>query len=171
MDGTSAGSEYDQLMADTVTQAGDLTILLIDDGGGLFAPMASDSFLVLSATSLMGSFNNVANGARIDTIGGEGSFLVSYDSASDMVLVSDFLSAGLPGDFNGSSFVDGLDFLTWQTDGLSAAELTNWQTNYGQSGASTASTATAVVPEPSCLFLFAISFLSYGRDRGVFVIR
>jgi hypothetical protein len=42
--------------------------------------------------------------------------------------------AGLAGDFDSNGAVAGADFLKWQTDGLSPAELTNWEDNYGKSG-------------------------------------
>ena len=44
---------------------------------------SSDNFVLLTATSgLNGAFNNVANGTRMDTTDGFGSFLVSYDSST-----------------------------------------------------------------------------------------
>ena len=42
--------------------------------------------------------------------------------------------AGLAGDFDGNGAVAGADFLKWQADGLSPAELATWEDNYGNTG-------------------------------------
>jgi hypothetical protein len=57
---------------------------------------------------------------------------------------------GLPGDFDNNGAVDGKDFLKWQRDGLSQADLALWQANYGATGLSA---ATAAVPEPASVLL------------------
>jgi hypothetical protein len=58
-----------------------------------------------------------------------------------------------PGDFNGDTRVNGLDFLAWQRgqspNPLSASDLADWQNNYGAGSLA----ATTAVPEPSCLIL------------------
>jgi hypothetical protein len=58
-----------------------------------------------------------------------------------------------PGDFNGDTRVNGLDFLEWQRGNspnpLSASDLADWQNNYGIGSLA----ATTAVPEPSCLAL------------------
>jgi hypothetical protein len=58
-----------------------------------------------------------------------------------------------PGDFNGDTRVNGLDFLAWQRgqspNPRSAGDLADWQANYGAGSLSAVS-----VPEPSCLVLF-----------------
>ena len=148
--GTSMGSQYDLLLADSVNLAGDLAVSLIDAGGGLFEPAMSDTFSILLANSLTGAFGNVANGGRLDTAGGEGSFLVTYDSASDAVILSDFVLATIPGDFDADGDVDGGDFLAWQRDDGSTLGLSNWEDNYGGPGTLA---STVAVPEPESLFL------------------
>ena len=47
-------------------------------------------------------------------------------------------SGATPGDFDGNGTVDGADFLLWQRSypTLGAAELSDWQTNYGMGGGS-----------------------------------
>ena len=107
--GLLVGSEYDQLLADEVTLAGDLTISLLDLGGGTYTPDVTDTFSVLTATSLAGAFDNVADGARLRTTGNEGSFLVSYDSVTAEVLLSDFLER-LLGDLDGNDIVNLADW-------------------------------------------------------------
>ena len=64
------------------------------------------------------------------------------------------ISAGQVGDFDGDLDVDGADFLKWQQDGLSAADLTDWQTHYGTAAPLT---AVDVVPEPSSIALLVLS--------------
>lgn len=59
-------------------------------------------------------------------------------------------SAGLEGDFDGDGDVDGGDFLKWQGDSGSAADLALWEGNFG---AVAASPSVAAVPEPASLVL------------------
>ena len=96
--GTVAGSEYDQLTTDSADLGGLLTVSLLQPGGTTFLPALTDSFTVLvSSTSLSGVFENVASGQRLETIGGEGSFLVTY-GPGNTVLLSDFVPVADYGD-------------------------------------------------------------------------
>jgi hypothetical protein len=68
-----------------------------------------------------------------------------------------FAAAGLAGDFNGDSRVDGADFLVWQrgVGGThNAATLATWKANFGMGGAEAAAGA---VPEPAGLALLTIA--------------
>lgn len=112
--GLAADNEHDQLLADSITLAGDLAVSLLDLGSGPFIPDPSDSFMIVDATKLTGIFDNVATGERLDTTGGEGSFIVTYDGISDAILLSDFALSSSPGDFDGDGNVDGNDFLTFK---------------------------------------------------------
>ncbi len=69
--------------------------------------------------------------------------------------VRTYRAAELSGDFDSDGRVDGLDFLKWQTDGLSASDLADWEANYGMVAPSTANVTT--VPEPSTLVLITLS--------------
>jgi hypothetical protein len=62
-------------------------------------------------------------------------------------------SGATPGDFNGNGAVDGADFLLWQRSypTLGAADLSDWQANYGMGGGS----PLAGIPEPSSVALLA----------------
>jgi hypothetical protein len=81
--------------------------------------------------------------------------------------------AGQPGDFDGDLDVDGHDFLSWQrgnspngTPGgpVSAADLLDWQSNYGVPPL----VALAAVPEVSSLLLatMGLTALALGRRRA-----
>lgn len=65
-----------------------------------------------------------------------------------------------PGDFNNDASVDGQDFLQWQTDALSAAELTDWRNGYGSQFSSLAS-----IPEPITAHLLCISAIFVAQCR------
>lgn len=176
--GTTAGSDYDLLTADTITLGGDLAISLIDSGGDLFAPYASDTFTVVGADSLSGAFTNVINGERIDTVGGEGSFRVSYSGLLDSVILTDFIAAGLAGDFNADGMTDAADYTLWRdtvgSNGLTPysgadangdGQVTNadydvWRNNFG----ATLSGASVSVPEPtSLILLLALGLVAFGQ--------
>ena len=141
------GFASDLLVNEAAVLAGDLAIDLLDD----FEPEPSDVFTILIANSLTGSFANVADGGRLETAGGEGSFLVSYSSVIDSVVLSDFNIAG-DLDFDGD--VDGDDFLAWQRN-PSIGDLVDWQSNYGNSSSSLAATSSAV-PEPNSMTILLV---------------
>ncbi|QDS99576.1 beta strand repeat-containing protein [Adhaeretor mobilis] len=73
-----------------------------------------------------------------------------------------------PGDFDGDGNVDGVDFLTWQRNDLSASELSDWQSNYGQSASQAA--ASTAVPEPTSVGLLLVALTSLAcsqRRKGI----
>ena len=81
-------------------------------------------------------------------------------------LVVDFTPSLTAGDFDEDGDVDGADFLKWQRGEVStppaAADLANWQTNYGAGS----STLLAVgVPEPSSGVLLLLGSLLCARWR------
>ncbi len=148
---------------------------------GGFVPTALNSFDILRATGgITGAFANVANGQRLTTSDGLGSFRVNYGPGSefnpDLVILSAF-QASVPGDFEFDGDVDGNDFLVWQRGGspnpLSASDLAGWRATFGSGGSVAASGA---VPEPGggWLAMAAISLACAFRARsahGVFTAR
>lgn len=173
--GTTAGSDYDLLSVGDISLGGQLQVSMIGSG---FTPSPSDVFTVVSATALSGAFENVASGARLSTIGGEGSFLVSYSDALDAVSLTNFLlaSIGLAGDFNSDGMVDSADYTMWRDtlgqtglDPYSGADATGdgvvdsqdyamWRANFGQTV--NAGNSQEAVPEPSALVLL-LGMLAY----------
>ena len=77
-------------------------------------PEATDAFAIVAATTLQGAFENVANGQRLPTSDGRGSFVVHYGSdssyAENLVVLSDYQSSEvILGDINGDGVVNLLD--------------------------------------------------------------
>jgi T5SS/PEP-CTERM-associated repeat protein len=73
----------------TASLGGQLQLALINS----FEPIAGQTFSVMQAGSLTGTFNNVPNGKRLVTNGGLGSFVVSYGPGSafpNQVRLTDF---------------------------------------------------------------------------------
>ena len=76
-----------------------------------FEPQASAHFIVMAASQVVGQFDNVEPGERLNT--DNGSFLVDYGPTSPFgssaVVVSDYQAGGLIGDINGDGAVNLLD--------------------------------------------------------------
>jgi hypothetical protein len=141
-------TDYGVLTTQGTTALGGTLQLNLIDG---FAPTALNSFDILRANGgLTGAFANVANGQRLSTSDGLGSFIVNYGPGSpfnsSQVVLSGFIT-GIPGDFDVDGNVDGNDFLIWQRGDSpnhgNAADLVAWRVNFG------AAAASGAVPEPS----------------------
>src|SRR5690606_13089181 len=97
----------------TALLAGELTLTL----AGGFAPEAVDQLVVFNSdTLLLGAFSNVADGERLATTDGFGSFVVRYGptspfNANQVVLIAFLHSA----DFDEDGDVDGDDLDAWRT--------------------------------------------------------
>jgi hypothetical protein len=137
-------------------------VLVLENLNAGVLPTAATTYTVLDAATLTGSFANVANGARLATEDGSGSFVVNYGPGSSFdatqVVLSAFLPSGLAGDFDGDGDVDGQDFLVWQRGGSpspnSSSDLNLWRTNFGATGGVVA--ALDAVPEPSAGALLVV---------------
>jgi len=93
--GTAQGVSYDfvHVLSNTALD-GDLRVSFVNGFQG--SVTASDVFTNLTAdVSLLGAFDNVASGSRLDTADGFGSFLVTYDDGHNLIL-GDFLAAPIP---------------------------------------------------------------------------
>ena len=159
--GTTIISEYDFFdVANNFSVGGDLEVSLFNG----FLPDMTDSFIIANADSLLGLFDNVLPGARLDTADGGGSFVVNYGVTSpfdpDQIVLSDFLMT-TDADIDNDGDVDGTDFLLIQRNNPSLIQL--WQSQYGASSLA----AGVAVPEPSCVFLTmaAATLISLNRKE------
>jgi hypothetical protein len=167
--------EYDVLLAGSASLDGILDVSLSN-----FLPAASDVFTILDANSLSGEFFNVADGERLDTADGEGSFIVDYDNGTGNVTLSSF---ALVADYNGDGSVNAADYTVWRNslnqsgddlpaDGdrsgtVNRLDYDFWKARYGQAVGGGASLASAIVPEPAAYSLFAtgLAFIAANRRR------
>jgi autotransporter-associated beta strand protein len=132
---------------------GNLVLRNLNAGG---TPGPLETYSILTAATLTGSFVNVANGQRLSTSDGSGSFIVNYGASSaftpNQVVLSAFESS-LAGDFDSDGDVDGNDFVVWQRGGspspVSPGDLAAWRGSFGLPHVA----ATAAVPEPGALAL------------------
>ncbi len=158
-------SDFDQLevLGDTEFGLGVNLFLHLVDG---FIPDPSDEFLILETESLFGGFENVANGDRIETQDGSGSFIVNYGQASpfdeNQIVLSNFVANALSGDFDSDGDIDGSDFLAWQRgispNPKSASDLAIWESNYGGGLAPLAQVSGAsAIPEPATIGLIMLA--------------
>lgn len=69
----------------------------------------------------------------------------------------------IAGDFDGNGYVDGSDFLLWQSD-PSVGSLADWEANYGYQTLSN-SAPTSAIPEPASCALFVFSFVGIALRR------
>jgi hypothetical protein len=114
--GTDA-ADFARLTTDGIaTLDGDLAVQLVNG----FLPDTGDVFNILTATGgITGTLDKVANGQRLTTSDGLGSFVVNYGAGStfnpNQVILSAFRPVGtFTADFDEDGDVDGQDFLTWQ---------------------------------------------------------
>jgi T5SS/PEP-CTERM-associated repeat protein len=117
------------------------------DGGNLqlsldgVLPSSEAKFeIITTGMGITGSFANVANGQRLMTSNGRGSFVVNYGPGNpdpNHVVLSAFLAGvqDVQGDFDHDGDVDGNDFLVWQRGDSpnqgNAADLVAWRVNFG----------------------------------------
>jgi T5SS/PEP-CTERM-associated repeat protein len=171
--GTMPTSQHDFVdVLGAVTLGGQLQLSLIDG----FVPGPENIFTVLSASgNIMGEFGNIPSGQRLTTTDGLYSFLVHYGvgSAFDLrqVVLTNFQSTILPGDFNHNGSVDAVDYVVWRRNlsGNTFVDETNyqtWRTNFGRTAEQMAESTS--VPEPAaialmCTLLAAASFARRAR--------
>jgi autotransporter-associated beta strand protein len=102
--------QNDQIVV--TSNANVIGILEVQNLNSTNLPEPGDIYFILLGANT-GSFANVANGQRLSTIDGSGSFIVNYGPASQFppnaVVLSNFEQAILLGDVNGDGVVDLLD--------------------------------------------------------------
>ena len=181
--GVLQGIPYDALIVQgNAGLGGNLQLSLLDG----FTPNAATTFTILSAASVSGTFANVANGQRLATSDGLGSFIANYGPSSPFgatfVALSAF-QAVLAGDYNQDGFVNAADYTVWRNHLGQTFDLPNkdpealtpnvvdredfnfWKARYAE----VHDGAGATVPEPSTmvLLLAAVAGLASFRRSAV----
>jgi hypothetical protein len=145
-----------------------------------FVPTNTETFGILRGTGgVNGAFSNVADGQRLATTDGIGSFIVRYGAASPfdhtLVVLTSFLPA-VAGDYNGNGVVDAADYVVWRNGGplqnevatlgsVTPEDYTAWRARFGNTAGSGAGNASVSgedtsVPEPTASLLFAIGAIA-----------
>lgn len=150
--GTTAGSEYDQLLVGGVATLDGTLLVSLTDG---FSPKAGDQFDVLVAAGLVGDFS----AESLPALDGFLSWVVEYDTINQRVNLS--VVTPFTADFDGDGDVDNLDLLSWESaygqdsagdangDGRSdGLDFLSWQREF-TGDLSPPSAAATTIPEPS----------------------
>jgi len=150
----------------TASLSGQLDLALING----FSPGAGQTFSIMQATTLTGTFGNVANGQRVTTIDDLGSFQVHYGTGStfnpNQIVIDNFVANSLPGDFNHNGVVDAADYNLWRKLDLGPAAYNTWRQYFGRTAAGgPGSGAGNAIPEPGAIVLVAVGLLSLCSRR------
>lgn len=178
LNGPLAGAGFDQLTVSGNALLDGTLELTLGEG---FAPDASDTFVVLGSPFLTGSFDNIANGGRLTTIDGRGSFIVNYGLSSpfnaNQIVLSEFVPE-LTADYNNDGTVNIADYTAWRdalgqtglvpyesADGNGDGEVTVadydlWRGQFGMSMTTPSPLGKIAVPEPSTIVLISVLIAS-----------
>ncbi|MFG6430133.1 beta strand repeat-containing protein [Roseateles sp. LYH14W] len=111
--GLARGSGYDALDVGGSVDLGGDTVLRLSFIGG-FTALAGQQFQLINAGGgLFGEFANVADGGRLLTVDGAGSFIVHYGDGQGLVL-SDFSAAAVPEPGSWALLLAGAGLLAWR---------------------------------------------------------
>ena len=143
--GTTAGTQYDRLaVAGAVALDGNLSVSLVNLGGGTFVPSVGNTFTIITATDGVGG--------SFDHILGPDGFNWRVNLTANIVQ----LVVGNPGDFNNDGKVDGGDYVKWRNDGGGPLNYNAWRSHFGTTYGSGSGVGGSAVPEPSaCLLALA----------------
>jgi fibronectin-binding autotransporter adhesin len=102
IDGVNPGAVtdgYDYLNAPfgTATLSGDLSVDILPDFESQIT--AADQFTIFQAEGIIGNFDNITDGSRVETADGYGSFLADYETAPNgevSLVLSDFQTGAVP---------------------------------------------------------------------------
>ncbi|MCA9235698.1 MAG: hypothetical protein KDA44_09505 [Planctomycetales bacterium] len=150
--GTNGGGD---LMGDGIALELDLSALSGSQTLTLFDNQSAEA--VIGFFEAGTTMNLYEQGEAILGTGFAGAVTISYTggTGNDVVLN---LNAGLPGDFNSDTFVNGTDFLIWQRGypGNQPGQLlSDWEANFG-AGLPPTKAAAAAVPEPTGALLIGV---------------
>jgi T5SS/PEP-CTERM-associated repeat protein len=157
------GAQNDSVsVSGMATIDGQLSLSLINGAD----PLPSQTFIILDANTLTGSFDNIANGQRLTTSDALGSFLVNYGAGSafdpTQIVLSSFLAVGLPGDYNQNGVVDAADYVVWRDNEGTTNSLPNdplggtigqahydqWRAHFGNTAGVGAASRAALIQSP-----------------------
>jgi cyclophilin family peptidyl-prolyl cis-trans isomerase len=164
--GETVGTQYDQINVNTTAAlAGKLSVLSLSS----FAPSAGDSFTIMNAGSITGSFSS----ATLPTLRSGLAWDLQATSTSMKLVV-------LP-DYNNNGSVDGGDLTLWQTNYGSTTALAAdgdgngkvdgrdfllWQRFVGQTVTLPPAAAIMSVPEPTGVALAALALIGVAMRRA-----
>jgi fibronectin-binding autotransporter adhesin len=111
--GTLRGSGYDALDVGGSVDLGADTVLQLSFIDGFTATAGQQFQLISAGGGLFGQFANVANGGRLLTADGAGSFIVHYGDAQGLLL-SDFSAAAVPEPGSWALLLAGAGLLAWR---------------------------------------------------------
>lgn len=155
---------FDNLTGQTVKLDGTLSLTQIDTGSGVFQPQLGDTFEIINATNVMGTFDDVTTTGLDPNL----KYNVIYDTVSSVNTVTLEAVRRYSADFDFDGDVDDDDLDIWEmgygmssgasyTDGdsdddgdVDGTDFLAWQQQYGS--ISVPSPATAV-PEPGAAIL------------------
>ena len=174
--GTSVTQQDQILVGNSITLGGVIRVSLIDLGTGVFVPSIGDEFQLLSASSILGAFDDVQLP------------LISSTEQWQLIQTTTEVSLRLVdrGDYNGDGAIDAADYTVWRdslgnagqhlaADGNGDGSITQDDYNLWATARSAASSLSHIrsshpisVPEPaSWIFFFsATSFATLGYARA-----
>lgn len=111
--GLLRGTGYDALNVGGSVELGGDTLLSLSFINGFVATAGQQFQLIQADGGLFGNFANVADGARLLTADGSGSFLVHYGNGQGLV-ISDFQAAAVPEPSSWALLLSGAALLAWR---------------------------------------------------------
>jgi autotransporter-associated beta strand protein len=111
--GLVRGSGYDALNVGGGVDLGGDTVLQLSFIGGFTAEAGQQFQLINAGGGLFGTFANVADGGRLLTADGAGSFIVHYGDGQGLLL-SDFSAAAVPEPGSWALMLGGAALLAWR---------------------------------------------------------
>lgn len=174
------GGDHDSVSTTlgSATLGGQLQVLLINAGFGMFLPQVGDDFTILTAVGgVSGTFASLPDATNVGGVLYD--WTVDYNPTTVVLELANI--GGLLGDYNANGVVDAADYAVWRdtlgentflaADGnqngvVDAGDYGVWMAHFGNSLVSVAE--VAAVPEPTCLALLAfaaVGLLSLHRRR------
>jgi hypothetical protein len=173
--GTTAVTQHDQLdVGRFAFLGGTLQVFLVNLGGGAFVPAVGNTFTILTADDVNGTFDNLSAPSGFE-------WDLTYNPTSVVLSVT---GIGAAGDYNHDGTVNAADYTVWRNslgtsgpdaDGnhngmVDTGDYLVWKNAFGMGSGSGSAIMPGAVPEPTTLSLillgvFAIAICKAGRSR------